>query len=90
MSGRLALKVAPKAGRNAVTGWHDGQLKVSVTAAPDKGKANQVVVELMAKVLDVPKSTISIVRGQTSTQKVIEINGLDDGEVLRRAHAATA
>lgn len=91
---RLAVKVAPKAGRNAITGWHGAALKLSVTAAPEKGKANEAVIELLAKTLRLPKSAFSVVRGATSSQKLIEIAGtdeaLDDGEILRRLGAPRA
>ncbi len=87
---RLNLKVAPKAGRNAIAGWMGETLKVAVTAAPEKGKANEAVIELLAKRLRLPKSALSVVRGQTSTQKVIEINGMEEGEILRQLRDGTA
>lgn len=84
MNARLQIKVAPKAARNAVNGWMADTLKVSVTTAPEKGKANQAVIGLLADALRLPKSALRVVRGETSTQKLIEISGLDEGEVLRR------
>lgn len=81
---RLQLKVTPKGGRNAINGWMGDTLKLSVTAAPEKGKANQAVIELLADVLHLPKSAFTILRGDTSAQKLIEIAGLDEGEILRR------
>ncbi|ROH90973.1 DUF167 domain-containing protein [Stagnimonas aquatica] len=81
---RLPLKVAPKASRNAVTGWMGETLKLSVTVAPEKGKANQAVVDLLCEVLHLPKSAVRIVRGETSTSKLAEIDGLDAQELHRR------
>lgn len=81
---RLPLKVAPKASRNAVTGWMGETLKLSVTVAPEKGKANQAVIELLAEALHLPKSAVRIVRGETSTSKLAEIDGLDALELRRR------
>lgn len=81
---RLAVKVAPKAARNALNGWMGDTLKISVTTAPEKGKANQAVIELLAEALRLPKSALAVVRGETSQQKLIEIHGLDDAEVHRR------
>ncbi len=81
---RLALKVAPKASRTAVTGWAGEGLKLSVTAAPERGKANAAVIDLLAAALDLPKSVIRVVRGHASPQKWVEIGGLPDAEVLRR------
>lgn len=67
----LYLKVQPNAKRNAIMGLHAGQLKVSVTVVPEKGKANQAVIKLVAKVLKIAKSDLEIVKGQTSSQKKI-------------------
>lgn len=81
---RLAVKVAPKAARNALNGWMGDTLKISVTTAPEKGKANQAVIELLAEALRLPKSALAVVRGETSQQKLIEIHGLDEAEVHQR------
>ncbi|MGB4058546.1 MAG: DUF167 domain-containing protein [Alphaproteobacteria bacterium] len=63
-------------------GWVKGangedMLKASVTAAPDKGKANKALIELLAEYLGVAKSTITIVRGETDRLKTLEIEGLN-------------
>lgn len=84
MSGHLQLKVAPEAARNAITGWMGDTLKLSVTAAPEKGKANEAVIDLLAKALDVPRSSIAVVRGQTSQQKLVAVQGFDDAQLRRR------
>ncbi len=89
MSVRLPVKVAPKAARNALTGWMGDTLKISVTTAPEKGKANQAVIGLLADALQLPKSALAVVRGQTSPQKLIEIHGLDEPEVWRRLGRAS-
>lgn len=81
---RLTLKVAPKAAKTAVNGWMGETLKISVTAAPDKGKANQAVIELLAQVLGLPKSALHIVRGETSHNKTLEVAGLAPAEAYKR------
>jgi uncharacterized protein (TIGR00251 family) len=81
---RLNLKVAPKSSRNAVTGWLGNTLKISVTTAPEKGKANQMVISVLAEALDLSRSAIKILRGETSATKTVEISGLAEGEILRR------
>jgi len=58
-------------------------LKLSVTTAPEKGKANQMVIDVLAQALDLPRSAISIVRGETSTTKLVEISQLSEAEVFR-------
>lgn len=81
---KLQLKVTPKASRTAVNGWMGEVLKLGVTAAPERGKANEAVIALLAEVLRLPVSAIRVVRGQTSAQKWIEIDGLPQDEILRR------
>lgn len=62
-------------------------LKLSVTAVPERGKANEAVVELLAGVLGVPKSRIRVLRGGTQPNKLVEVEGLDEGELRRRLGA---
>ena len=71
----LKVRVQPKASRDAILGEHNGALKVAVTAAPEKGKANKAVAELLAKTLRVPKSNIELVAGTTSREKTFAIAG---------------
>ncbi len=80
----LPVKVAPKAARTAVVGWHGETLKLSVTAVPENGRANAAVIALLAEVLGCPRSALSVQRGATTLRKRIEIRGLDEGEVLSR------
>jgi len=77
----LEIKVIPKSSRNGVLGWKDGLLKVCVTAPSDKGKANKAGALLLANILNIPRSKIHIVRGETSHRKVIELVGVDSIEV---------
>ena len=72
----LSLKVQPKSSANRILGEHGGALKVSVTAAPEKGKANAAVIALLSETLGVPKSAIEIVRGETSRIKTVRIHGM--------------
>ncbi|MCA9019026.1 MAG: DUF167 domain-containing protein [Planctomycetaceae bacterium] len=72
----LPVQAQPKARRNAITGIHDGRLKVSVTAAPEKGKANAAIVQLLARELDLSKSSVAVHSGETSSRKKILISGL--------------
>ncbi|WP_374344009.1 DUF167 family protein [Phenylobacterium sp.] len=79
---RLAVRVTPKGGRDAVDGWGldpAGRplLKVRVSAAASDGAANAAVIALLAKVVGRPKSALTIVSGETSRVKLIEIDGLE-------------
>lgn len=83
--GRLALRVQPRAGRNEIAGERAGALLVRVTAPPLDGKANAAVRRLIAKRLGVPPSRVSIVRGESSRDKVVQVDGIDDPDLRRRA-----
>ena len=80
---RLRLRVSPRAKRNAVMGLRGDVLKVSVTAVPERGKANDAVVALLAETLGVAPSSIEIVAGSTSKDKVVSIDLASD-EIARR------
>jgi uncharacterized protein (TIGR00251 family) len=69
----VKVRVQPKASRGAILGEHGGALKVAVTAAPEKGKANAAIVELLAKALGVPKSSVELIAGTTSRDKVFAV-----------------
>lgn len=86
---KLALKVVPGAKANSVQ-WLDeaaGVLKVRVTTAPEKGKANKAVKSLLAQTLNVSKSAVSIFSGHTSAQKIVEVSGLSESELRQRLAA---
>lgn len=85
--GRLALRVQPRARKNEIAGERAGALVVRVTAPPVDGKANTAVRRLIAKRLGVPASRVSIVRGESSRDKLVDVEGFDDAE-LRRALGA--
>jgi uncharacterized protein (TIGR00251 family) len=71
----LSVRVSAGASRDRILGEHSGALKVSVSAAPEKGKANRAVCELLAKRLHLPKSHVSVISGETSRDKRLLIRG---------------
>ena len=77
----LALKVSAGASRDRVIGEHAGALKVSVSAAPERGKANKAVCELVAKTLGISRSQVRLVSGETSRDKKLLVTGLARAEV---------
>lgn len=81
---RLLLKVVPKSSRDRVVGWIGDRLKVAVTAAPERGKANAAVVAVLAGTLALPASRIRIVAGGTSPLKSVEIDAADDARLRSR------
>ena len=80
----FAVKVHPRAKKNAITGEVGDALKVSLTAPPIEGRANEACIEFFAKLLKVPRSSVTIASGQTSHAKVIRVAGLSADEVRKR------
>jgi uncharacterized protein (TIGR00251 family) len=66
---RLRLRVKPGARKTSIMGVHGGALKVSVGAPPERGKANEAVVALLAEILELPSSAVTIVAGARSKDK---------------------
>ena len=87
----LSVKVTPRASRNEISGWtEDGVLKVRVTAAPANNAANEAVITLLSKALDVPKSRFAIIAGDAHTQKLISIMGISSAQVDERLRAVAS
>ncbi|HZU21200.1 MAG TPA: DUF167 domain-containing protein [Terriglobales bacterium] len=83
----VPVRVQPRARRDAVCGEHDGALKISLRAAPVEGKANAACTEFLAKLLKVPKSSVSITAGQTGRNKVAHVRGMCADELRSRLGA---
>jgi uncharacterized protein (TIGR00251 family) len=81
---RLNLRVAPGASRAAVIGRQGDAWKLRVVAAPERGRANDSVVALLAATLDVKRPDVTIVRGISSRNKTVEIVGLTLDEAESR------
>lgn len=91
---RLAVRLTPNGGRDAIEGTETGadgedHLKVRVTAVPEKGKANKALIALVAKRLGVPKSSITIISGETARKKILRIEG-DPEDLKSRLEALLA
>lgn len=69
----IKVKVKPGASKNEVKKIDENIYEVRTTVIPEKGKANEKVIELLAKFFDVPKSKVEIIRGQTSREKEVKI-----------------
>jgi len=80
----FAVKVHPRSKKNALTGEVGDALKVALTAPPVDGKANAACIEFFAKLLNVPRSSVTIASGQSSRNKVIRVSGISADEVRRR------
>ena len=73
----VSLYIQPNASKTEIVGEHNGALKIKVKAPPVDGKANEEVIRFLSKKLDIPKSKIQLVSGQTSRHKRFLIEGLD-------------
>jgi uncharacterized protein (TIGR00251 family) len=80
----FSIKLHPRAKKNAITGTLGDALKVSLTAPPVEGRANEGCIEFFADLLKLPRSSITIAAGQTSRNKLIRIAGLTAAEVEQR------
>jgi uncharacterized protein (TIGR00251 family) len=80
----FAVKVHPRTKKNAITGELGDALRLSLTSPPVEGRANEACIEFFAKLLKVPRSSVTIASGQTSRQKVIRVSGLSADELRRR------
>ena len=72
----FSVKVHPRAKKNAITGELGDALKLSLTAPPVEGAANEACVAFFAKLLKVPRSSITIASGQSSRKKTLRIAGV--------------
>jgi uncharacterized protein (TIGR00251 family) len=82
--GDIAIRVQPRARREEVVGERGAAIVIRVTAPPVDGKANAALCAFVAKAAGVPPSHVEVVRGQTSRDKVVRVEGVT-GEALRAA-----
>jgi uncharacterized protein (TIGR00251 family) len=83
----FAVKVHPRARKNAVTGVMGDALKLALTAPPLEGRANQAVVEFFADLFEIPRSSVTITSGLNSRNKVVRITGVSRTGVEQRLMA---
>ena len=80
----LPIRAQAGAKRNAVLGSREGMLRVAVTQAPEKGKANQAIIQTVCKALGLRKSQVELIAGPTSPLKRFLITGIDLQDLRRR------
>lgn len=81
---QVRVRVTPRSSQNRLEVASDDVLKARLQAPPVDGAANSALVELLAKSLRCPKSTISIVSGHSSRDKIVRISGMDSRELWSR------
>jgi uncharacterized protein (TIGR00251 family) len=72
----FAVKVHPRARKNAITGVVGDALKLAITAPPVDGRANLGVIEFFADLFAIPRSSVTIASGETSRNKIVRIAGV--------------
>jgi uncharacterized protein len=80
----FAIKVHPRAKKDAITGEVGEALKLSLTTPPVDGRANEACIEFFAKALKVARSSVTIAAGESSRNKVIRVSGLKAEEIRTR------
>lgn len=85
---RLRLRVSPGASSPGVVGRHGDAWKVRVAAAPERGKANDAVLALIADTLALPRTSVALVSGGGSRSKIVELTGIEPDEIEKRLAAA--
>lgn len=72
----LEVKITPQAPRNKILRWEGTRLVIKIQGIPEKGKVNENLIEFLAKTLQIAKSQIRIVAGETSRLKKLDIQGV--------------
>jgi uncharacterized protein len=83
-STRLRLRVIPGSTRPGIVGQHGEAWKVRVAAAPERGRANEAVLDLLAEALDVPRRDMRLIAGHGTRDKIVELDGIAEDETRRR------
>jgi uncharacterized protein (TIGR00251 family) len=84
----LKLRVSPGARRPGLAGRHGDAWKVRVAEPPEDGRANEAVLRLLAEALDVPRARLTLVSGQTSRDKIVMLDGLEQAQTERLLESA--
>ena len=85
---RLRVRVSPGSGRTALVGRHGDAWKVRVTAAPERGRANEAVLRLLADALALPRTALTLVSGHAAREKTVELTGVGPALIERRLTSA--
>jgi uncharacterized protein (TIGR00251 family) len=85
----LNLHIQPRASKNQVCGVHDNALKIRLTSPPVDGAANKLCREFLADLLDVPKSAVEIISGETSRHKRVRVTSSDPEQTRRLLDSLT-
>lgn len=76
--------VTPRARQSEIKGMRDGALAIALTAPPAEGKANKALIGFIAEILDIPRSSVSILKGMSSRKKILFIQDITKNEAAFR------
>jgi uncharacterized protein (TIGR00251 family) len=85
---RISVTVSPGSARTELVGKHGDGWRARIAAPPERGRANDALVELLADALAVPRSSVRVVSGLAAKKKVVEVDGLAAAEAERRLSRA--
>jgi uncharacterized protein (TIGR00251 family) len=85
----FAVKVHPRAKRDAITGVLGDAVKLSLTTPPVEGRANQACIEFSSKLFKVPRASVTIAAGETSRNKVVRVAGVSANSAIATLHEAS-
>jgi uncharacterized protein len=85
---RFTITVSPGARRSRLVGRHGAGWKAQVAAPPERGRANEALLELLSAALDVPRTDLRLVGGHRSRVKVVEVSGVDPERVAKLLESA--
>jgi uncharacterized protein YggU (UPF0235/DUF167 family) len=88
--GRLHVRVSPSAGKAGVVGRQGDVWRIRVTSAPERGRATEAALRLLAETLEVPRRNLSLVSGHASRDKLVSVAGLTSSEIEHRLASGTA
>jgi uncharacterized protein (TIGR00251 family) len=80
----IDILVQPRASKSEITGVHDGALRIRIAAPPVDGAANDAIIELLSKRLQVRRADIQIISGATGRRKRVMVQGIDTAQVTAR------
>ena len=86
----IAVRVIPRARRDEIAGERDGRVLIRLTAPPVEGAANAALCRLVARCAGVPARRVSVVRGHTSRDKVVRVEGIAEGQLRALLAGAAA
>lgn len=86
---RVSIRAKPRASRSRIVRTDGTSIEASLAAPPVDGAANAALIELLADALELPRRTLSLVLGETSKNKVVEVTGLSREEVVARLARAS-